>query len=104
MRNQTRLSYITVTSIFVLTSIYTSVHTVGAKDSYTHSQLVISQQRFPKYSQLTIGRDRGKIHLVTNVLKDGTQERTKKTIDLFAVRVYPEVSSSISPRGPPNVI
>ena len=101
--NKKRLSYITVAAIFVLVSVFVGVHSVGVKDSYAHTQLLLSQQQSRKYSQSIPGRGSGKIHRVMEVLdkkaSGGSQQRFSS---LSTVLSDNDPLSSISPRGPPT--
>lgn len=101
MRRKTRLSYITIAALFALTGIFIGMHMTGVKDSSAHTQLIINQKQSPKYSEFSLGRDRDKIYRVISALAGSSQERTQKSIGFVTAQVYPEVSSSVSPRGPP---
>ena len=101
LKHKKRLSYITVVSVFGLTTIFVGVHAAGTKDSFAHSQFVTSQQRSSKYSQTVIGRDPRKIFLVMQFLngRGGTDDQKQFRFDI--VRKDSGILSSVSPRGPP---
>jgi hypothetical protein len=104
MKSKKCLSYITIAAIFVLTSIFVGMHMTGAKDSSAHTQLIISQKQSPKYSEFSLGRDRGKTHQVMLVLDNSAREDKRNRPEITTSWKDSGLLSAISPRGPPGVL
>lgn len=76
----------------------------GVKDSSAHTQLIINQKQSPKYSEFSLGRDRGKIHQVMLVLDNSVRDDKQKRPDFVTAQRDSGLLSAISPRGPPDSV
>ncbi len=74
----------------------------GVKDSSAHTQLTINQKQSPKYSEFSLGRDRGKTHQVMLVLDNSVGDDKQKRSDFITAQRDSGLLSGISPRGPPD--